>query len=92
MPTVGQGLQAGSSHPEGAPVGSGSHQARSPPTSLLQTRKIQALEELVETLEEHQGKRPSLQAWPAQPCTFPGVPAPPLGLVTPEHQGFRASG
>lgn len=62
MPRVGQGLQAGSSHPEGAPVGSGSHQACFPPASLLQTRKIQALEELVETLEEHQGKRLSLQA------------------------------
>lgn len=84
-PRVGQGLQAGSSHPEGAPVGSGSHQARSPPTSLLQTRKIQALEEMVETLEKHQGKRPSLRAGQL-------TPAPPLGLVTPGHQGSRASG
>lgn len=80
----GAGASSGSSHPEGAPMGSGSHQARSSHPPCCRLRKIQALEEMVETLEKHQGKRPSA-GWPAHP-------APPLGLVDPGHQGSRASG
>lgn len=63
-------------------MGSGNHQVCSPPVSLLQDQKIRALEELVETLQEHQGKRPSV-GWSAPLCIPPGP-------ATSGYQGFES--
>ena len=55
-----------------------------PEILLLQDRKIRALEELLETLQEHEGKRPSRWAAWLSCCTSPGP-------LTPGHQGSKAS-
>lgn len=76
-PVPHRGKKFGSSRLEGAPV------CLSLLVLLLQDRKIRALEEMVQTLQEHQGKR--LSRWAGQPSwgTSPGP-------VAPGHQGSRS--
>lgn len=71
-----RGKKSGSSHLEGAPLCSENPQVcLSLLVLLLQDRKIRALEEMVQNLQEHQGKRLSWSA--AQPSwdTSPGLVA-----------------
>lgn len=68
-----RGKKSGSSHLEGAPLRSENPQVcLSLLVLLLQDRKIRALEEMVQNLQEHQGKRLSWSAGQPSRGTSPG--------------------